>query len=106
MVSWTLRGVLECASWVVRCLGWWRECLSFEESFAFFGLAQYCLIRGFFLRAFCSSALTVHAIGPLVFATAFYMATAFEGVFNQWDVAKVTNMYRSKSIREVSNAIV
>ena len=36
----------------VVCLGWWRECRSFEECLAFFGLSPYCLIRGFFLRAF------------------------------------------------------
>ncbi len=84
------------------CLGWWRECLSFEESFAFFGLSQYYLIRGFFLRAFCSCALTVHVIGLIVFATVFERASAFvNGDLNQWDVAKVTSLYASKSIRIV-----
>jgi surface protein len=83
------------------CLGWWRECRSFEECFVFFGLSPYCLIRGFFLRPFCSCALTVHVIGLLVFATVFYEAFAFNGDLNQWDVAKVTDMSNSKSIRIV-----
>ena len=49
----------------------------------------------------CSCALTVHVIGLLVFATVFLGASAFNGVLNQWNVAKVTTMYASKSIRIV-----
>ena len=51
----------------------------------------------------CSSApffpyaLTVNVIGLLFFATVFHSASAFNGDLNQWDVAKVTSMYYSKS---------
>ncbi len=48
-----------------------------------------------------SCALTVHVIGLLVFATVFFSASAFNGDLHQWDVAEVTDMYRSKSIRIV-----
>ena len=49
----------------------------------------------------CSCALTVHVIGLLVFATVFSGASAFNGDLSQWDVAKVTTMKTSKSIRIV-----
>jgi surface protein len=35
-------------------------------------------------------------------ATVFYMATAFNGDLNQWDVAKVTNMVGSKFLMKNS----
>ena len=52
----------------------------------------------------CSSApffpyaLTVNVIGLLFFATVFHSASAFNGDLSQWNVAKVTDMYGSKSI--------
>ncbi len=49
----------------------------------------------------CSCALTVHVISLLVFATVFLQASAFNGDLNQWDVASVTTMFGSKSIRVV-----
>ena len=36
---------------------------------------------------------------PPLFATVFYDASAFNGDLNQWDVANVTDMFQSKSIR-------
>ena len=35
---------------------------------------------------------------PSFFATVFYSASVFNGDLSQWDVAKVTDMYQSKSI--------
>jgi hypothetical protein len=43
----------------------------------------------------------VHVIGLFVLATVFWGASAFNGDLNQWDVAKVTIMLSSKSIRIV-----
>ncbi len=40
---------------------------------------------------------------PSMLATVFYMAEAFKGDLNQWNVAKVTDMSSSKSIRIVAN---
>jgi hypothetical protein len=48
---------------------------------------------------FC--ALTLHVIGLLVFATVFAYASAFNGDLHQWNVASVTSMTYSKSIRIV-----
>ncbi len=48
-----------------------------------------------------SCALTVHVIYLPVFASVFWGASAFNGDLNQWDVAKVTDMSSSKSIRIV-----
>jgi hypothetical protein len=45
--------------------------------------------------------LTAHVIGLLVFDTVFIQASAFNGDLNQWNVAKVTSMSHSKSIRIV-----
>ena len=42
-------------------------------------------------------ALTVNVIGVLFLATVF-SESGFNGDLNQWDVAKVTDMYASKSI--------
>ena len=42
----------------------------------------------------------MNVIGLLVFATVF-RSSAFNGVLDQWDVAKVTTMSYSKSIRIV-----
>ena len=53
--------------------------------------------------ACCSYALTVIVIGHLFLATVFHTANAFNGDLNQWDVAKVTTMAASKSIRIVEN---
>ena len=40
---------------------------------------------------------------PSFLATVFYQASAFDGDLSQWDVAKVTDMSASKSIRIVEN---
>jgi surface protein len=53
---------------------------------AFFGL------RLLFLRINCE------CNRPSFLATVFYAARAFNGDLNGWDVAKVTDMYQSKSI--------
>jgi surface protein len=41
----------------------------------------------------------LNVIGLSFLATVFYHASAFNGDLNQWDVAKVTDMTSSKSIR-------
>jgi hypothetical protein len=60
--------------------------------------------------AFFSCALLVNVIGHLFLATVFQSAqntaNAFNGDLNQWDVAKVTNMAASKSIRIVENDLM
>ena len=53
--------------------------------------------------AFFSCALLVNVIGHLFLATVFRSTNAFNGDLNQWDVAKVTTMAASKSIRIVEN---
>ena len=45
----------------------------------------------------------VNVIGLLFLATVFYGASTFNGDLNQWDVAKVTDMGGSKSIRMLEN---
>jgi hypothetical protein len=39
-------------------------------------------------------------------ATVFYQASAFNGALNQWDVAKVTTMLLSKSVRIMEKALM
>jgi hypothetical protein len=57
----------------------------------------------------CSSApffpyaLTVNVIGVLFLATVFRSASVFNGDLHQWDVAEVTTMFQSKSIRILEN---
>jgi hypothetical protein len=69
---------------------------------AFFGLSQY-FDQGssafFFLRVDCE------CNRPSFLATVFQDASAFNGVLNRWDVAKVTTMSDSKSVRIVDNAL-
>jgi hypothetical protein len=43
---------------------------------------------------------------PSFFATVFVLADAFNGDLNQWDVAKVTTMQSSKSIRILENDLL
>ena len=62
---------------------------------------QSILIPG--SSAIFSCALLVNVIGHLFLATVFQSANAFNGDLNQWDVAKVTNMAASKSIRLFEN---
>ncbi len=45
----------------------------------------------------------MNVIGFLFLATVFSGASAFNGDLNQWDVAQVTTMQSSKSIRIVEN---
>ena len=45
----------------------------------------------------------VNVIGLLFLATVFGFAYAFNGDLKQWDVAKVTSMEQSKSIRMLEN---
>ncbi len=73
-----------------------------QRMFAFFGLSQYCDQGS---SAFFSCVLTVNVIDLLFLATVFFRASAFNGDLNQWNVATVTNMYRSKSIRILANAL-
>ncbi len=75
---------------------------SFLRTFAFFGLF------GYFDRissAFLSCAFDCECIRPSVVATVFDWAEAFNGDLNKWDVAKVSDMRRSKSIRVVESAL-
>ncbi len=69
--------------------------------FAFFVLSQYCdqgsSFHLLFLRVDCE------CNRPSFLATVFWGAFAFNGDLNQWDVAKVTTMNRSKSIRILEN---
>ncbi len=57
--------------------------------------------EGSSFRLSSSCALDVHVIGLLVFPPVFHSAFAFNGDLTQWDVASVTTMYASKSIRLV-----
>ncbi len=68
--------------------------------FAFFGLSQYFL-TGFFRLLFLH--VDCDCNRPFFIATVFWNASAFNGVLNQWNVAKVTDMSYSKSIRIVEN---
>ncbi len=45
----------------------------------------------------------MNVIGFLFLATVFGRASAFNGDLNQWDVAQVTDMSVSKSIRMLEN---
>ncbi len=69
--------------------------------FAFFGVFKYfdqgSSFRLLFLRVDCE------CNRPSFLATVFVYAKAFNGDLSQWDVAKVTNMKWSKSIRIVEN---
>ena len=64
--------------------------------FAFFGLFEG-FFRLLFLRVDCECNL------PSFLATVFLSASAFNGDLSQWDVAKVTDMSNSKSIRIFEN---
>ena len=67
---------------------------------ACFGLSQYSdpgFFRLLFLRVACE------CNGPSFLATVFAGALEFNEDLNQWDVAKVTTMQTSKSIRIVEN---
>ncbi len=67
--------------------------------FAFFRLSTLFWISDL-SSAFFSCALTLNVIGLFFFfATVFDSSSAFNGDLNQWDVAKVTTMVLSKSIR-------
>jgi surface protein len=69
--------------------------------FAFFGLFEYfdqgCSYCFLFLRVDCE------CNRPSFLGTVFWGASAFNGDLSQWDVAKVTSMSESKSIRVVEN---
>ena len=73
----------------------WRRCWfrwavrAFWSGFSFFRLL--------FLRVDCE------CNRPSCLATVFYYASAFNGDLNQWDVAKVTSMFESKSLCIVEN---
>ncbi len=71
--------------------------------FAFFGLFEY-FDRG--SSVFFSCALNVNVIGLFFIATVFICLgedSDFNGDLNLWDVAKVTDMFASKSISIVEN---
>ncbi len=66
---------------------------------AFFKLSQGSSV-------FFSCALTVNVIEcdwPSFLGTVFYLASAFNRDLDQWDVATVTSMFWSKSIRILEN---
>ncbi len=66
--------------------------------FAFFGQVEY-FDQG---SSFCVLFLRVcESNRPSFLATVFRFASAFNGDLSQWDVATVTSMSRSKSIRIV-----
>ncbi len=65
--------------------------------FAFFGLFEGSSFRLLFSRIDCECKW------PSFLATVFAEASAFNGDLSQWDVAKVTDMSGSKSIRIVEN---
>ncbi len=71
-----------------------------SRTFAFFGLSQY-FDQG--SPVFFSCMLTVNVIGLFFLATVFDSASAFNRNLTQWDVAKVTYMRSSKSIRILEN---
>ena len=64
--------------------------------FAFFGLFEY-FDQG------SSAFFACECNRPSFLATVFGYASSFNGDLNQWDVAKVTSMSASKSIRIVEN---
>jgi surface protein len=59
----------------------------------------FCLLWAVFLRVDCA------CNRPSYFATVFYGVSAFNGDLNQWNVASVTTMRSSKSIRTVENVL-
>ena len=69
--------------------------------FAFFVVFEY-FDQGC-VSPFFSCGCRVNVIGLLFLATVFYSASIFNGDVNQWDVAKVTDMNSSKSIRMLEN---
>ena len=68
---------------------------------AFFGVFEYfdqcSSFRLLFMR------VDIECKRPAFLATVFYQASTFDGDLSQWDVAKVTSMSWSKSIRIVEN---
>ena len=78
----------------IRLLG------SFRRMFAFFGLFEY-FDQG--SSAFLSCAFDCECNRPSVLATVFLMASSFNGDLNKWDVATVSDMSYSKSLRIVAN---
>ena len=77
--------------------------MQFEKCFASFGLSSY-LDKGF---SFCFLFMRVdcECNRPSFLATVFSYASSFNGDLNQWDVAEVTTMESSKSIRIVENDV-
>jgi hypothetical protein len=73
--------------------------MSFEECLPSLGCHSILIrvVPPFFLRVDCEDNR------PSFFATVFDGASVFNGNLNQWDVAKVTTMYASKSIHIVEN---
>ena len=65
-------------------------CMKFEFD-------QDCFFRLLSLHVDCE------CYRPSFLATVFYAASGFNGNLNQWDVAKVTTMSFSKSIRILEN---
>ncbi len=112
MVYWTLRSFV-CASWVVRrwgvnvswvvevgesasALGDRRVCVE-VVCFVSHGEPESGFFRLLFLRVDCE------CNRPSFLATVFAYTSAFNGNLNQWDVATVTTMSSSKSIRIQEN---
>ncbi len=84
-----------------RGLGWWRDVMYVIcRMFAFFELWQ-CFDQG--SSAFFACLLTGNRLSFL--ATVFNGAFAFNGDLSDWNVAKVTTMRISKSIRIWENVL-
>ncbi len=79
--------------------GWWSNVCNLKNIFFFWAVTVFWsgFFRLLFLRFDCERNQ------PSFHATVFYFAVAFNGDLNQWDVAKVTTMSFSKSIRILEN---
>jgi surface protein len=69
----------------------------------FVGLLQYIDQGSSFLLIFLR--VDCECNRPSFLVTVFADASAFNGDLSRWDVAKVTDMYRSKSICIVENGL-
>ncbi len=86
-----------------RGLGWWRDVCHLKNVCLLWAVTVLWL-EGSSFRLLFLRALTLNVIGFLVLlATVFESASAFNGDLSKWDVAKVTTISGSESIRIVEN---
>ena len=80
-------------------LSWWRDVCSLKNVCLLWAVTVFPsgFLRLLVLRADCE------CNRPSFLATVFNKASAFNRDLNQWDVAKVTTMYASKSVRILEN---